>query len=94
MSDLLLTVALLLGNGFFVASEFSLIASRRTVIEPMAATSRRARTALRAMNEIPLMIAGAQLGVTICSSAWARWPSPPSRTGCRARSRRCTCRSS
>lgn len=67
MSDLLITILLLLGNGFFVASEFSLIASRRTVIEPMAAMSRRARTALRAMSEIPLMIAGAQLGVTICS---------------------------
>lgn len=53
MNELLITVALLLGNGFFVASEFALIASRRTVIEPMAATSRRARTALRAMNEIP-----------------------------------------
>nr|BFE64242.1 hemolysin family protein [Dactylosporangium thailandense] len=67
MIELVVTVLLLLGNGFFVAGEFSLIASRRTVIEPMAATSRRARTAMRAMNEIPLMIAGAQLGVTICT---------------------------
>jgi CBS domain containing-hemolysin-like protein len=67
MTELLITVVLLFGNGFFVAAEFALIASRRTVIEPMAATSRRARTALRAMNEIPLMIAGAQLGVTICT---------------------------
>ena len=67
MSELLITIALLLSNGFFVASEFALIASRRTMIEPMAATSRRARTALRAMNEIPLMIAGAQLGITLCS---------------------------
>jgi CBS domain containing-hemolysin-like protein len=33
----------------------------------MAATSRRARAALRAMNNVPLMIAGAQLGITICS---------------------------
>src|SRR5689334_1941402 len=64
---LLIAILLLLGNAFFVGGEFSLIASRRTVIEPLAATSRRARTALRAMNEIPLMIAGAQLGVTICS---------------------------
>jgi CBS domain containing-hemolysin-like protein len=64
---LLLAILLLLGNGFFVAAEFSLIAARRTVVEPLAATSRRARTALRAMGEIPLMIAGAQLGVTVCS---------------------------
>jgi CBS domain containing-hemolysin-like protein len=64
---LLVAVLLLLGNGFFVAAEFSLIASRRTVIEPLAAVSRRARSALRAMNDIPLMIAGAQLGISICS---------------------------
>jgi CBS domain containing-hemolysin-like protein len=59
MIPLLVTVVLLLGNGLFVGSEFALIASRRTVVEPMAERSRRARVALRAMNEIPLMIAGA-----------------------------------
>jgi CBS domain containing-hemolysin-like protein len=58
---------LLLGNGLFVGGEFALIASRRTAIEPLAATSKRARWALSAMNQIPLMIAGAQLGITICS---------------------------
>jgi CBS domain containing-hemolysin-like protein len=63
----LVTIVLLLGNAFFVGAEFALIASRRTVIEPLAETSRRARTALKAMSEIPLMIAGAQLGITICS---------------------------
>ena len=67
MIRLLVTVLLLLGNAFFVGSEFALIASRRTIIEPMAATSKRARWALSAMNQIPLMIAGAQLGITICS---------------------------
>jgi CBS domain containing-hemolysin-like protein len=68
VSNFLIAVLLLLGNAFFVASEFSLIAARRTVIEPLAqAGSRRARTALRAMQRIPLMIAGAQLGITICS---------------------------
>jgi CBS domain containing-hemolysin-like protein len=68
MGNLLITVLLLLGNAFFVAGEFSLIAARRTVIEPQAtAGSARARQALRAMNQVPLMIAGAQLGVTICS---------------------------
>jgi CBS domain containing-hemolysin-like protein len=67
MGSLLITVLLLVGNAFFVAGEFSLIASRRTVIEPLAATSSRARQALRAMEQIPLMIAGAQLGVTVCS---------------------------
>ncbi|WP_281891944.1 hemolysin family protein [Phytohabitans aurantiacus] len=67
MSSVLVTVLLLLGNAFFVGSEFALIASRRTVIEPLAETSQRARWALSAMNQIPLMIAGAQLGITVCA---------------------------
>jgi CBS domain containing-hemolysin-like protein len=67
MIELLVTVFLLLGNALFVGGEFALIASRRTVIEPLAATSKRAAWALSAMNQIPLMIAGAQLGITICS---------------------------
>lgn len=67
MAKLLVVVLLLLGNAFFVGGEFALIASRRTVIEPMAATSQLARLALRAMEQIPLMIAGSQLGVTVCS---------------------------
>lgn len=69
MTSLLVTVLLLIGNGIFVGGEFALIASRRTAIEPLAATSQRARWALSAMNQIPLMIAGAQLGITICSLA-------------------------
>jgi CBS domain containing-hemolysin-like protein len=61
-------VILLLGNGFFVGSEFALIAARRTRLEPLAARgSARAATVLRAMDQIPLMVAGAQLGITICS---------------------------
>ncbi|MBW4704028.1 MULTISPECIES: hemolysin family protein [unclassified Micromonospora] len=67
MTELLVAVVLLLGNAFFVGSEFALIASRHTVVEPLAATSKRARWALSAMNQIPLMIAGAQLGITVCS---------------------------
>jgi CBS domain containing-hemolysin-like protein len=67
MAKLLVVVLLLLGNAFFVAGEFALIASRRTVLEPLAATSQMARLALRAMEQIPLMIAGSQLGVTVCS---------------------------
>jgi len=67
MAELLIAVLLLFGNAFFVGGEFALIASRLTVIEPLAATSRWARAALQGMNQIPLMIAGAQLGITICS---------------------------
>jgi CBS domain containing-hemolysin-like protein len=67
VTGVLVTALLLLGNAFFVGGEFALIASRRTVIEPMASTSRRAAWALSAMNQVPLMIAGAQLGITICT---------------------------
>jgi CBS domain containing-hemolysin-like protein len=67
MTNVLVTILLLIGNGLFVGGEFALIASRRTAIEPLAATSKRARWALSAMNQIPLVIAGSQLGVTVCS---------------------------
>jgi CBS domain containing-hemolysin-like protein len=67
MTELLVTVLLLIGNGLFVGGEFALIASRRTALEPLAASSKRARWALSAMSQIPLMIAGAQLGITVCS---------------------------
>ena len=55
-------------NAFFVGAEFALISARRSTIEPRAQEgSRRAKTALRAMENISLMLAGAQLGITICS---------------------------
>lgn len=71
MSDLtaLLVAVLLLGaNAFFVGAEFAIISARRTQIEPRAqAGSRMAKTTLRAMEDVSLMMAGAQLGITICS---------------------------
>jgi len=71
MSDLfavLLAIALLGLNAFFVGAEFALISARRTQIEPRAeAGSSMARTTLRAMENVSLMMAGAQLGITICS---------------------------
>lgn len=73
MSDtagIALTLFLLLFNGFFVAAEFALISARRTKIEPRALDgSRSARITLAAMENISLMMAGAQLGITICSLA-------------------------
>jgi CBS domain containing-hemolysin-like protein len=59
---------LLLANAFFVGAEFALISARRSSIEPKALEgSRAARTTLRAMENVSLMMAGAQLGITICS---------------------------
>jgi CBS domain containing-hemolysin-like protein len=66
--QLAVTAFLLLGNGFFVGSEFAIISARRTKVEPLAdAGSRRANIALKAMGQVPLMIAGAQLGIQVCS---------------------------
>lgn len=71
MSDylgLIVAVLLLAFNAFFVGAEFALISARRSQIEPRAlAGSRMARTTLHAMENVSLMMAGAQLGITICS---------------------------
>jgi CBS domain containing-hemolysin-like protein len=67
-SAIVLTVALLLGNAFFVGAEFAVISARRSQIEPLAASGARgARTALWAMENVSLMLAAAQLGITVCS---------------------------
>lgn len=67
---LAVAVALLIGNAFFVGAEFALISARRSQIEPAAeAGSRSARLTLRAMDQVALMMAGAQLGITVCSLA-------------------------
>lgn len=64
------TLLLLLGNAFFVGAEFALISARRTQIEPRAEKgSRAAKTTLKAMENVTHMLAGAQLGVTVCSLA-------------------------
>jgi CBS domain containing-hemolysin-like protein len=65
---LALGVLLLIGNAFFVGAEFALIAARRSQIEPRAEEgSRMARTTLHAMEHVSLVMAGAQLGITVCS---------------------------
>jgi CBS domain containing-hemolysin-like protein len=71
MSDLLgiLWLALLLlGNAFFVASEFALMSARRSQVEPLAHEGNpRAKTTLYAMEHVSLMLACAQFGITVCS---------------------------
>ena len=65
---LALSALLLAGNGFFVAAEFALVASKRYRLEQSAlAGSRAARAALAGSRELSLMLAGAQLGITICT---------------------------
>lgn len=65
---ILAMVGLLLANAFFVGAEFAVISARRSSIEPLAAAgSRSARTVLWAMENVSLMLACAQLGITVCS---------------------------
>ncbi|HSA52086.1 MAG TPA: hemolysin family protein [Yinghuangia sp.] len=62
------TVLLLVGNAFFVAAEFALLAARRHRLEQAAAARKRgAASALAGVRELTLMLAGAQLGITMCS---------------------------
>jgi CBS domain containing-hemolysin-like protein len=66
--SLLVLVALLLGNAFFVAAEFALVSARADQLEPRAAAgSVRAQQTLTAMRNVSQMMAGAQLGITLCS---------------------------
>ncbi|NJP96073.1 HlyC/CorC family transporter [Nonomuraea sp. FMUSA5-5] len=67
-TGLALTLLLLAGNGFFVAAEFALVAAKRHRLEKAAAQgSRAASAALSGIKELSLMLAGAQLGITLCS---------------------------
>ena len=65
---LLISLVLLVLNGFFVSAEFALVASKRHRLEQAAAEgSRSARSAIAGISELSLMLAGAQLGITLCT---------------------------
>ena len=67
---LMIALLLLLANGFFVAVEFGLIATQRAQLEDKANEgNKRARIALAAITDLNTQIAGAQLGITMCSIA-------------------------
>jgi CBS domain containing-hemolysin-like protein len=80
MGDLLavlLTVVLLGANAFFVGSEFALISARRDRLEALAEQGKRsAATVMRAGEHLSLMLAGAQLGITVCSILLGRVGEP------------------
>lgn len=65
----LATLILIVLSGFFVIIEFALLGARRHRLEEIAADSPSARAALRGMNDLTLMLAGAQLGITFCTFA-------------------------
>ena len=65
----LITIALIALSALFVIIEFALLGARRHRLEELAPTSVSARAALRGMNDLTLMLALAQLGITACTFA-------------------------
>jgi len=61
-------VVLVAANAFFVASEFALVAARRTRIEAMIRRGdKRAKAVRAALNDLYRQLAAAQLGITLAS---------------------------
>jgi CBS domain containing-hemolysin-like protein len=73
----LATILLVATNAFFVGAEFSLISARRDRLEALAEQGRSsAVTVIRAGEQLPLMFAGAQLGITVSSILLGRIGEP------------------
>lgn len=66
---LVAAVLLLVANGFFVAVEFALLASRASRLQPMVkdGADPGAAAALEAVRDLQPQLAGAQLGITMAS---------------------------
>lgn len=62
-----IALALIALSAFFVAVEFALVAARRHRLEDAAATSASARAALRSSRDLSMLLAGSQLGITLCT---------------------------
>lgn len=68
MIGLLVAVVLLIANGFFVAVEFALVATRRSRLEQLAAEGdTRAKAAIASVRDLSFMLSAAQLGITLAS---------------------------
>ncbi|MEO6790412.1 MAG: hemolysin family protein [Ornithinibacter sp.] len=68
MTTVLITIVLLAANAFFVGAEFAAMSARRSQLEPLAeAGSKRAAVALEALQRTGILLATAQLGITVCS---------------------------
>ncbi|MEU8355851.1 hemolysin family protein [Nonomuraea sp. NPDC048882] len=72
MTMIVLSLALLALNALFVAAEFAFVSSRRHRLEEMATGGNRlvrlaAKSAAGGSRQLSLMLAGAQLGITLCT---------------------------
>ncbi|MDI3404621.1 hemolysin family protein [Streptomyces cavernicola] len=66
--QLLIGLATLVVNAFFVGAEFALISVRRSQIEPHADEGdRRARSVMWGLQHVSHLMAAAQLGITLCT---------------------------
>ncbi|MGV9316281.1 hemolysin family protein [Streptomyces sp. NPDC003691] len=66
--QLLIGLATLFVNAFFVGAEFAMISVRRSQIEPEAeAGNRRAKSVLWGLEHVSALLAAAQLGITLCT---------------------------
>ncbi|MEJ8668406.1 hemolysin family protein [Streptomyces sp. NBC_01017] len=66
--QLLIGLATLVVNAFFVGAEFALISVRRSQIEPYADQGdRRAKSVLWGLQHVSALMAAAQLGITLCT---------------------------
>ncbi|MGW0946278.1 hemolysin family protein [Streptomyces sp. NPDC002623] len=66
--QLLIALATLVVNAFFVGAEFALISVRRSQIEPHAERGdRRADSVLWGLQHVSALMAAAQLGITLCT---------------------------
>ena len=66
--QLLIGLATLVVNAFFVGAEFALISVRRSQIEPYAEQGdRRAKSVLWGLQHVSALMAAAQLGITLCT---------------------------
>ncbi|MFP5022313.1 CNNM domain-containing protein [Pseudonocardia phyllosphaerae] len=66
VTEIVVSVALVVLSAFFVAVEFAIVAARRHRLEEAARTSVAARAALRSAKDVSLLLAGSQLGITLC----------------------------
>lgn len=64
-----ITILIIVASAFFVIIEFSMLSARRHRLEEEAENSRSARAGLRSLNELTIMLAGAQLGITAATFA-------------------------
>lgn len=77
LSAVLLALLLIGANAFFVGAEFALISARRDRLEALAEQGKAtAVTVIRAGEQLPAMLTGAQLGVTVSSILLGRVGEP------------------